>query len=438
MLPSSPSPGIILLFFALAGLTCAPAKAAIDSDAAAKIFQEAKAISDRDSGAFWGRALYGPILLVDPVDRSIIANQVDAGGQLKPLGGLFAGVLPESEIIANTPLSWSGTGWTELLWPLPEDVVKRHVMLTHEMFHRIQSELKLTRPDIGNQHLDTLEGRYLLQMEWRALAKALRATSSADRSAATADALLFRQERYRLFPKAPPEERALEINEGVPEYTGVRLGLETSQERIDYAVRDLSAFVDSPSFVRSFAYATGPAYGLLLDEVDGTWRSKLGSGQGLDQLLSTGLQLSAATPVELKLRENAYDDGSLRASETKRDQERSARLALLQAKLVDGPVLTLSLRAADYQFNPQTLQSLGNAGMVFPTLRVSGKWGVHDVEGSALVDKDMTVVSVSAAGITPTHLENKEWRLTLKKGWTVAPGARKGDLVLKQTESATP
>lgn len=435
---SSSLTGMVVAAFALASLGATPAFGAIDPDAAAKLFREAKAISDRDAGAFWGRSLYGAILLVDPNDRTLVANQADNGGRLKAAGSLFTGVLPESEMLANTPIEWSGTRWTQLLWPLPDDVVKRQVMLTHEMFHRIQPELKLMRPDIGNQHLDTLEGRYLLQLEWRALAQALRAADVASRRAAAADALLFRQERYRLFPEAAAEERALEINEGVPEYTGVRLGLETPQERIDYAIRDLSAFVSSPTFVRSFAYATGPSYGLLLDQVDDTWRSKLGSGQGLDQLLRAGLQLPNSVSADLKAREVAYDDGTLRASEVKREQERSARVAFLKTKLVEGPVLTIPLQGANYQFNPQTLQSLGEAGMVFPTMGVSGKWGTLEVKDGALVDKDMTAVVISAAGVTPTHLESKDWRLTLKTGWTVEPDARPGDFVLKKAEAKVP
>ena len=43
------------------------------------------------------------------------------------------------------------------------------------MFHRIQPGLGLTRPEVANPQLDTLQGRYLLQLEWRALAKALEA-----------------------------------------------------------------------------------------------------------------------------------------------------------------------------------------------------------------------------------------------------------------------
>ena len=424
---------VLAAAFGLAGLAAAPALGAPDTDGAVAVFHEAKVICDRDGGALWGRSLCGPMLLVDPNDRAIAANQADGGGVLKASGSIFTGIFPESENVANTPTEWSGVRWTQILWPLPASEVKRHVLIAHELFHRIQPYLNLSRPEAGNQHLDTLEGRYLLQLEWRALGKALGAPTTAGRRAAIADALLFRRERYRLFPQAATEEGALEINEGIPEYTGVRLGIATALERRGYAVYDLSAFVQAPTFVRSFAYATGPAYGLLLDQADPAWRGKLGSGQRLDQLLSSALRLPAPAFVQVKARQAAYDDGRLRTREVKRDQERQSRLAALKARLVDGPVLMLPLHHSNYQFNPQTLQPLGEFGTVYPSLRLTADWGVLEVDyGGALLDKDMATATVSAAGIDPSSLKGDGWRLILNKGWILAPGSRKGDLVAKR------
>ncbi|MGH7937358.1 MAG: hypothetical protein ACREFG_02530 [Chthoniobacterales bacterium] len=181
-------------------------RAAIDRDAAVATFREAKAISDRDAGKLWGHTLYGPVLLVDPNDSSVVANQADSAGTLKATGPIFTGTLPASVIIANTPTEWEGTRWTQLLWPLPTETAKRHVLLAHELFHRIQPGLKLTRPEVSNKHLDTMEGRCLMQLEWRALAEALRAPNPVDRRTAIADALLFRNERYRLFDQAATDE----------------------------------------------------------------------------------------------------------------------------------------------------------------------------------------------------------------------------------------
>jgi hypothetical protein len=427
---------LMMVALGLTGLLCAPARARIDEAEAAKVFAEAKAICARDRGALWGRDVCGPILLVDPTDRAVVANSADPGGILQPSGKLYVGTLPDSEILANTPVEWSGTRWTQLLWPLEADSTKRQVLLAHEMFHRIQPELKLTRPEGGNQHLDDLEGRYLLQLEWRALARALEAKSSAERRAAVADALLFRHERYRLFAAAAAEESALELNEGVPEYTGVKLGLATPEERRRFALHDLSAFVDAPTFVRSFAYATDAAYGLMLDEADPHWRDKLGTGQRLDELLASALRLPAPALAELAARASSYDDGTLRKRELARDEAKQQRLRALRAKLVEGPVLILPLDKVSYQFNPQTLQPLGDHGTVFPTARLSDAWGVLEVEDGALLDKKMTVARVSAAGLDASKHSGAGWRLTLKDGWTLRRGKRKGDWIVQPIAKA--
>lgn len=422
-----------------AALLAAPAAfAEVPHDGADAVFREAAVICARDDGALWGHTLCGPMLLTDWHDNTVVANQADAGGALKPAGSLFAGVLPASAIVANTPIDWSGTHWTEMIWPLPDDDDKRHVMIAHELFHRIQAGLKFPQGDGGNQHLDSLEGRYLLQLEWRALAKALDAPDAAQRRAATVDALLFRHERYRLFPAAAAEEGALELNEGVAEYTGVMIGLQTPQARTAHALRDLSAFVASPSFVRSFAYATGPAWGLLLNDADPAWRGQIRSGQRLDQLLETALKLPPTAPADVQARAALYDDGSLRAAEVRRDEETRARLAELKARLVDGPVLSLPLVHASFQFNPQTLKPLGEFGTVYPTLKLSADWGVLEVEDGALLNPAAKTAAVSAAGVDPATLKTPAWRLALNKGWVVAPGARRGDLVVKPSAAGAP
>lgn len=428
---------------AAAGLVCiaATAPSPINPEYAQATFDDAKAICDRDGGRLWGHPLCGPILLVEPETRFVTANQADAKGALAASGPLFTGQLPDSENIANTPSEWSGTLWTELIWPVPADPAQRRVMLAHEMFHRVQREMGVSASDSGNAHLDTLEGRWLLQLEWRALSRALEAPTAAERRAAISDALVFRADRYGRFKVAAAEEGGLELMEGVAEYTGVRAGLETAQERTAYAIRDLWTHVGDQSYVRSFAYATGPAYGLLLDRADPSWRGKVKADVRFDQLLSKamGLQLPVGLDAAAKARAAKYDDGSLRAFELKRDAERQARLAAYKAKLVDGPVLNIPLHRMNVQFNPSTLLPLEPWGTVYPSLRITDEWGVIEVSnGGGLLRKDWRMVTVSAAHASASGLQGDGWALTLKPGWRVVPGARKGDLEVKADAPGAP
>jgi hypothetical protein len=107
------------------------------------------------------------------------------------------------------------------LYMLPEkDADVRQQVMLHGLFHRIQPELGLITDDGFNEHLDTLEGRVWIQLEWRALRRAVESSGS-DQAEAIADALVFRGERRRLFPGAADNERRDEIREGRATYTGV-------------------------------------------------------------------------------------------------------------------------------------------------------------------------------------------------------------------------
>src|SRR4051812_29875800 len=112
------------------------ASGASDPSKATQALGEAAAICRRDNGALWRTSLCGPILLVDPVTRLIIANQADGENQLTSNGASFVGKLPEQINIANTAIDWAGTKWTMIMLPLPEAKDRRAALMAHEMWHR--------------------------------------------------------------------------------------------------------------------------------------------------------------------------------------------------------------------------------------------------------------------------------------------------------------
>lgn len=424
-----------VLLLACAALPAMAAEDPIPIPDARAVFAQAQSLCDADGGKLWGASLCAPIMLVDPKTRRIVAAQADANGALRAQDGVFVGALPSDQNAANTAVEWSGTRWTQMLWPLPEDTGERGTLIAHELFHRLQPSLPIAAAKGGeNPHLDTLEGRYTLQLEWRALAKALQAGNRADKRAASADALAFRAERYRAFPEARTDEAALEINEGLAEYTGVMIGNTTPQARIAAALRDLEIHVDNASFVRSFAYATGPAYGLLLDDFAPDWRKRL---DGTPADLGTRLRDAAGIEVAegeaaLAAAASRYDGAALRAAETSREGKRQEQLKRNRARFVDGPVLTLDLAHMSVQFNPSNLQPLDGVGTVYPTMRITDDWGTLEVDGGAVMRSDWkAVIVVAPKSPKGARIEGAGWKLDLKPGWTLAPGARDGDYVLK-------
>lgn len=170
----------------------------INTTLAAQYFQEAQALCNRDNGKLWRVSLCAPMLFVDPKTRAVVANQPDKEGILTKNGNVFVGNLPAKVNIANTATEWAGVKWTMVKFPLPADKIRRANLMAHEMWHRVQSGIGFPLSNLpANNHLDSRDGRVWLQLEWRALAKALTSRGK-QRRQAIADALLFRayEERF--------------------------------------------------------------------------------------------------------------------------------------------------------------------------------------------------------------------------------------------------
>jgi hypothetical protein len=400
-------------------------------------FEEAHRQCATDDGRLWGVSLCGPIMFVDPATHRIMANQADAQGLLKPQDGVYAGSLPKDVPFANTAIEWGGVRWAQMGWPMPEDASQRRKLMMHESFHRIEPGIGLASSrEIGSDHLDTLQGRYLMQLEWRALGQALAATDAKQRRKHAQDALVFRAARYRQFPQAAAAERAQERNEGLAEYTGIMVGGVSPAERLALAEKGLVGREKSPSFVRSFAYATGPAYGLLLDGYLPTWRQQLrASDMGLSELLAAALRYRAQDFSEqaVQTRAAAYGGPALLAGEQLRDLRHKQQVAKYKAQLIDGPLLLLPMRSPSFSFDPNTLVAFGDAGTVYPAMQAKAEWGAIEVREGALLSPDWSRLTVAApkhATVRSGTLEGQGWTLSLAKGWHIVASSRAGDMIV--------
>ena len=376
--------------------------------------EEAKQICTEDAGRLWGKSLCGPLMLVDPSTRRVSANQADANGVLAEDSGLWTGTLPANVGIANTALEWSGTLWTMLGLPLPEDAVRRRRLLAHEMYHRIQNAVQRAPRDAANDHLETELGRLWLRLEFRALDAALASSGDARRQAIT-DALAFRDERYRTFPEARRQETAMEAGEGLAEYTGFALDGQPLDKKLAAAREQLRA--ERPSYVRSFAYLSGPAWGLLLDEADPGWPRRIGVWVDLPQRVADALQIKPNALLAAE-RSVSYGGADLRKEEAARAKAIADRRASFKARFIDGPTMKFTLTPKmSFTFNPNTVEILPGEGTYYPTMEVSDVWGVLHVTGGALMGRSWESVRVSLAE------EGKSWTLELKPGWTRSSNA---------------
>ena len=397
-----------------------PAVALVDQQRAQEYFKEARALCERDAGRLWGVSLCGPMVIVDQATGTRATSQPEPEGQPPRFAGF-----------ADGPVQWGGLRWFSFpLYMLPEnDADVRQQVMLHGLFHRIQPELGLIGADDGsNEHLDTLEGRVWMQLEWRALRRAVESSGS-DRAEAIADALAFRRERRRRFPGAADNERRDEIREGLASYTGVAAWANSPADAHRAAASALAGGESQPSFVGNFEAASGPAYGVLLDDLLPGWRRQVRGTSDLGDLLASAINRPPTTDVAAAAAR--YDGATLRTAEEARDRAQQVRVAELRRRFVDGPVLTMP---AVGRGTSDTTGSVGIPGvgiLFFRNFTLSGQWGRLNANGGVLRAADGSTLSVPVTGpLEGTTLQGDGWSVTVNAGWLVQPAARPGSFTI--------
>lgn len=393
------------------------ANAQVDQQLAMEYFKEAQALCERDNGRLWGVPICGPMVVFDMQTKTIATSKTEPGETRPRLLGLV-----------NAPIQWGGETWGSYIWndvatKSPRD---RKELLLHELFHGVQPQLKLGAAAGTPEHLDSKEGRYWLRLEWKALEKALR-SSGKQRKQAVSDALAFRKARRLLFPASVEDERGQEITEGLAAYTATVLAADSESDAIVGAL-DLLVNTEKnardASFVRTFAYTSGPAYGLLLNASFPDWRKQIKNTDDIAELLAQALKIKPgpeATKAAAK-----YEGEEILLSEEKREQDRQARLDDLRKTFVEGPAL--SFPGGSHSYDTRGAVSLQGTGTIyFGPFRASGPWGKLEAEKGVLVSSDGSSRRVAAPiKLDETTYSGDGWKLYLSPGWIVKEGERKG------------
>jgi hypothetical protein len=395
----------------------------VDQQRAAEYFKEAAALCEREGGRLWGISLCGPMVMADAATKTVATNQPAPDAKQPPALGF-----------ANSAMDWGGTRWSTYVWQMipPNDSRSRAVLFMHELYHRVQPQLGFTPREGPNDHLDTPEGRYWLTLEWRALSKAL--SDSTVRRQALADALAFRHARRAAVSTAAENERLIEINEGMAQYTGTVAGNDSHIEAVRDAIQQLAVAERSPSYLRNFAYPLGAAYGLLLDVWSPGWTRRLKPSDDIGALTMAAAGVQPASNAETAA--GKYDGPALRIAEAKREADRQARLADLRKRFIEGPVLVLpGTRSAS--FSNAGMTPVPGAGMIYPTYRTTADWGSLEAT-IVLVAPDRKLTLPAPATISGTPIRGDGWTLTPAAGWVIRPGSRTGDFQLVKDSTAKP
>jgi len=403
--------GLVFTFsLALAALTGVAAAQDYALEQAAA--RELRTLCGDDNGRLWGASLCGPLLVADPQTRAVWASDQDREGRLTNAGAGWTGTLPAGVTMANTSVEWAGVRWIMVLGPLPSDVSERRVLVGHEAWHRLQNQIGLPMQAADNTHLASERGRTLMRLEMRALAAALRSNGNA-RERAAEDALAFRRARYAEFPEAFAQEAALDRNEGLAAYTGVRLGADNPAI---FAARTLDAYDGHEAFARAYAYATGPAYGLLLDEYDRTWRQRLSAYAPAD-LLAAALRAPALDRRDLQRAAERYGPRVAEQERTRAEAQRT-RLAALRRAYAEAPRLELPLSQMQMDFDPNQVTPVPGLGSFYGRITLRDRWGELVAADGAVINETFT--RMIAASPQSGGASGPGWRLNLNPTWRLS------------------
>jgi hypothetical protein len=399
------------------------AEAQVNPQLAQRYFEEVTSLCERDAGRLWGVSLCGPMVIFDQATGTRATSHPEPEGPPPRFLGQ-----------ADGPVSWGGVRWFAWpLWMLPEnDADVRQQNMLHGLFHRIQPELEFMEgmADGFNEHLDTFEGRLWIQLEWRALRRAVELNGN-ERAEAIADALAFRRERRRLFPGAADNERRDEIREGLASYTGIVAWANSPADARRAAASGLAG--GEWSFVGNFEAASGPAYGVLLDDLFPEWRRQLRSTSDLGDMLDSATKRPPTTDIAAAAAR--YDGAALRTVEEARDRAQQVRVAELRQRFVDGPVLTMPAGGSGTSDTRGSVGIPGVGTVLFNNFTLTARWGRINADSGVLRAADGKTLSVPVTGpLEGTTLRGNGWSVTLNPGWVVRPATRPGTFAIVRNE----
>jgi hypothetical protein len=229
-----------------------------------------------------------------------------------------------------------------------------------------------------------------------------------------------------LYPAAAVNERALEITEGLAAYTGTAAAAESAADAIAGAIGLLTSGETGESFVRTFAYMSGPAYGLLLDASSPGWRQRVRGTDDLAALVASALAIQPATDATASAAR--YGGVELRVAEQQREQQRQERLAELRRRFVDGPVLVIRGGGGGMSNSLGAAVIPGSGTVFFGPYRLAGAWGTLEAENGVLVTSDgSSRVVPGPARHDERTVSGDGWTVKTAPGWIVRDGARQGD-----------
>jgi len=403
---------------------------------AKEYFVAVEEICKKDNGLLWGENLYGPIMYVDGLSRTLYSNFPDNEGLLKEKEGVYSGILPKERLITNNIIELGGVKYAMVPIPDAEDRYRMVTRSVHSLFHCYQDRHGLKPSTFSTRHLNDKNARLYLKLEWKALTFAIGSSGEA-RNQAIRDALVFRGARRELFPEAIADENKFENYEGLTTFTYIKLCNSGTEEIRTRILEYLDRIYQNNSYVFGYGFVHGALYATLLNDKGFDFKQIQTSDFDLGRatLEAYGVTLPAVCrDVAGSLAFN-YDIQSIRNEESEREAVINENTRRIVTTFNERPVVTINMESPNFSFEPEDIDYLDTLGTLYEKLRVSDNWGRLAVDnGGALISNDLRTLRVSARDLLfeRNHISGDGWHLILNDGWQAASSDNGSYTITKQ------
>ncbi|WP_281632813.1 hypothetical protein [Flavobacterium luteolum] len=398
---------------------------------------EAKELLEKDNGKLWGKPIWNDSIIVIDFDNSIYSLVPLSNSKKENL--LYSKIMePNSLVFVNTTQKYEGKEYATVLNNYLDD---KSATIIHELFHLLQMK---SRKFNGNpiEYLDETNARILLRLEYQALKNALRAVVKKKKSEEVKcylkDAVLFRKERQSQYAKYLNDELEIETLEGLANYTG--FALSSYDNKYEEAIEEINQREEAKTYTRPFPYATGPAYGLLFDYLNISWRKSLDNIYNFTDIYEVMVLKSkiAINKKELESAKSRNNIDEISKQENAREEEQKKLMDYYTDLLLEKPTLKVAITDIEHYgrtFNMNGTLTLHDKGIVYSSIKGRDKSGNNfgnfaTVEGKNQLGK-AGILSYDKDGRTylvfplPAKIEGQKitsefYEITLNPDWKIA------------------
>jgi hypothetical protein len=384
-------------------------------------FEKVKKICDSDNGKLWGENLWCPILVYYPETRQIIANEQDSLRSFTENNGVYLSHFPDTLMHANTTLFFSGKHWAMVCQPLPQPESKKKELFLHEMFHTYQEKVGLT-PSYDNKHIDKMDARIWLKLEWNALEKAILFDSIRNQS--IIDAIVFRNYRRSLFDDVSLSENSFEIHEGLADFTAYKLCYTNTDTLTKELANRKRVLWNQTHYKRVFGYLSGMLYGFLLEKTKYKWREEISLESDLGKILQEKMSVKIPAKISDSIRikkAKIYGYDSIYQFELNQKYSNDSIRNIVIDLFIKQPVIKFDLNDASFQINSLPFQ-IDTIGSFYPSIKIVSKFGRITVKkGGCLLNSHDKVAFVPyhKYSVNKNERQSKDWTIKLNPGWEV-------------------